>query len=195
MYRQATGTRGGALGLMILLLLPLVSSSIGTALTQSRASWALARDGATPFSGTIGKVKKSHRVPANAIIFVTYFNTMLGAIYARSSLAFNVITGLFASLMLLSYLIAILLYLLGGRQSAKPGPFYVKGLLGYVVGAVSSVYLAIIIIFYNCPYMMPVDIDEMNYSCVLFGAMVIFPGLWWIKIRKIYRGPPVEMLV
>ncbi|KAI1607841.1 choline transporter [Exophiala viscosa] len=187
MYRQATGTRGGALGLMILLLLPLVSSSIGTALTQSRASWALARDGATPFS-------ESHRVPANAIIFVTYFNTILGAIYAGSSLAFNAITGLFASLMSLSYLMAILPHLLGGRQSAKPCPFNVKGLLRYVVGAVSSAYLAIMIIFYNFPYVMPVDIDEMNYSCVLFGTMVIFPRLWWIKIRKTYRGPPVEML-
>lgn len=80
MYRQATGTRAGALALMILLLLPLVGSSIGTVLTQSRAFWALARDGATPFSGPHGKVNHSNKVPANAIIFVTCFNTVLEAI-------------------------------------------------------------------------------------------------------------------
>ncbi|KAI1619183.1 choline transporter, partial [Exophiala viscosa] len=111
-----------------------------------------------------------------------------------SSLAFNAISGSFVALISLSYLMAIFLYLLRGRQSAIRGSFHVKGLLRYIVGIVSCAYLAVMIIFYNFPYAMPVNIDEMNYSCVLFGAMVIFPGLWWIKIRKTYRGPPVEML-
>jgi amino acid transporter len=197
MYRQATGTRGGALGLMILLILPLMGSSLGTALTQSRAFWCLARDGATPFSKTLSKVNERNQVPASAIIFVTCFNTVLAAIYAGSDLAFNAISGSFGSLISLSYLMAILPFLLKRNRPGRhiaPGPFYVKGVLGYVVGIISCVYLAVMMVFYMFPFAMPVDADDMNYTCVLFGALVIFPGVWWIKIRKVYQGPPIELL-
>ena len=173
MYRQATGTRGGAVSLLILMLIPLLGSSVGTALAQSRAFWALARDRATPFSETLGKVNDSHKVPANAIIFVTCFDTVLGAIYAANTIAFDAISGSFAALISLSYLMAIFPFLLGKRRNVKPGPFYIKGIVGYAVAIVSCIYLAVMIVFYMFSFAMPVTAAVMNYTCVIFGAMVI----------------------
>lgn len=42
-YRQATGSNGGSLGLLIVILLPTVCTSIGTYITSGRMLWSLAR--------------------------------------------------------------------------------------------------------------------------------------------------------
>src|SRR5689334_203630 len=55
-YRQATGSRGGALGLLIVAFLPTLITCIGCYITAGRTLWTLARDNATPFPGWIGHV-------------------------------------------------------------------------------------------------------------------------------------------
>ena len=67
-YRQATGSRGGSHGLLILAFIPNVIATTGCFITSSRLFWTLARDNATPFSTFFRQVNHRHRNPFNAVV-------------------------------------------------------------------------------------------------------------------------------
>lgn len=189
-YQQGTGSRGGALGLTLLLLLPLIGTLIGDYITAGRMLWTLARDDATPFSKTLATIHPSMKNPANATAVVGVLTTLLGLIYIGSATAFNAFVGSFAIFSSISYAIVIIPHLLSGRKYIKPGPFYMKGALGYIVGGLGSAYIVAFTVIYCFPLVMPFDYTNMNYSCVLVGGLtIIVTALWFWKSATGYVGP------
>lgn len=67
-YYQATSSRGGAMALLLILLLPIWCTCVGTFITSGRMLWTLARDDATPFSGFVGRVSNVWKNPLNATL-------------------------------------------------------------------------------------------------------------------------------
>ena len=188
-YRQATGSAGGSLGLLILSFLPLFLACIGLYLTASRTLWALARDKATPFSRFLSTVSPKYRNPANAIIVCAVFCTVLGCIYVGSKTAFQAFVGSFVVLTTLSYLTAILPHLLSGRKSFAPGWFFMRGPIGFIINIVSCVYIVVFIVIFCFPYSLPVDAALMNYTCLMTGGLTLFVAAFWLWRRKEYAGP------
>ena len=86
-YRQATGSVNGSIGLLFLLLLCIFCCVTGLYITCGRTLWALSRDGATPIPKFIGKVDKRLNMPLNATIVTACLITCLGAIYVGSTTA------------------------------------------------------------------------------------------------------------
>lgn len=142
-YRQATGSNAGAVGLMVPLFLCIVFTLIGVYLTAGRTLWALSRDKATPFSGFLSKVHPRLGMPFNATITCACLVTVLGAIYVGSATAFNAFVGSFVVMITASYTAAILPHLLTGRKNLVPGPFWMKGLTGYVMNFVACGYMIV----------------------------------------------------
>lgn len=191
-YHQATGSSAGAIGLTIVLLLPLLGSALGAMMTASRAFWTLARDGAVPFSDVFGRVHPRHRTPVAAILFVGCFCTAMGLIYLGSDVAFQAMVGSFAVLVALSYLAALVPYLLRGKAGIKKGPFSLgDGVFGFAVTAVSCLFLSVWVVFYCFPYAMPVAAADMNYSSVITAGLTALVGCWYLYVRKTYQGPPL----
>jgi len=91
-YRQATGSVNGSVGLLFLLLLCIFCTVCGLYITCGRTLWALARDGATPFANFISKVDKRLNMPLNATILTACLITCLGAIYVGSTTAVSIST-------------------------------------------------------------------------------------------------------
>ncbi|KPI43937.1 Choline transport protein [Cyphellophora attinorum] len=176
-YLQATGTRAGAMGLLLVVFLPSVSSVIAAYITAGRTMWTLGRDGATPCHQFVGKIHPTMHNPVNATILCACVNTCFGAIYVGSATAFNAFVGSFVILTTLSYLAALLPYL--------EGP---------IVIAAASVYMVVFIVIFSLPYTMPVTSGTMNYSSVIAGGITIaVTALWFWKRGRGYEGPKTDV--
>ena len=197
-YYQATRSNGGTLGLLLVIFVPIFCTTIGTYITAGRALWTLARDEATPFSGVLGAVSPRFRNPFNATLACGVVSTALGCIYVGSFTAFNAFVGSFVMLSTLSYLAAILPFVLTqrfgkshlpGGNCMVPGPFQMGRVTGYVVNGLSCAYIAVFVVIYAFPYSLPVVVGNMNYSCLITGGLTVFVGCWlgWRGGR--YVGP------
>ncbi|KAH8682127.1 amino acid/polyamine transporter I [Xylariales sp. PMI_506] len=190
-YLQASGSTAGAVGLTVVVLLPLLGSVIGSMLTASRVFWTLARDEATPFSDVFRTVSPRWKNPVNSVLFIACFCTIMGLIYLGSSVAFDAFVGSFVVLTTLSYLAALLPFLFSKRQSVRAGPFFIKGALGFVINAVSCLFMVVWLVFYCFPYALPVDAEGMNYASLMAGGLTVFIGAWWFCVQGKYKGPHV----
>lgn len=90
-----------------------------------------------------------------------------------------------------SYLIPVLLHakrrLTGPRL--KYGPFQL-GKFGLPLNIFAIIYSVFIVVFLFFPPYQPVTAQNMNYACVVFGAVVLFSVFWWfVRGRRVYHGP------
>ena len=189
-YRQATGSGAGMIGLLVVMFLPLLFGSIATYVTAGRILWALARDNATPFSTFLGRVDPRWRNPFNATFVCGCIASLLGCIYVGSTTAFSAFVGSFILLTTISYLAVLLPHILSRRSNVLPGPFWMKGILGYTVHGMSCLYIVVFIVIFCFPYTLPVQASNMNYSSLILGGLTILVSIIWIfKGRKGYKGP------
>lgn len=188
-YRQATGSAGGALALMLLIFFSSFVNLIGSYVAVGRTYWALSRDRVTPFSAVFAKVHPGQKNPFNATIFCGCTCTVLGCIYVGSVTAFNAFISSSIITSTLSYLAAILPHLLSRRKSVEPGPFWMGGWLGWAVNAVSCGYIVVFAVIFCFPFSMPVDASTMNYSSLMTGGLSLFVAAWWFVKRDQYQGP------
>jgi amino acid transporter len=72
-YRQATGSKSGPIGLTILANLPTMGSMMGSMLTASRVFWSLARDNAMRFSRTFSHMSTKWKNPFAEVLFMGCF--------------------------------------------------------------------------------------------------------------------------
>ncbi len=77
-YRQATGSSAGTIGLLCLILFCVAVCTVGTYITNGRTLWTLARDGATPFPRFVSRVSPALGMPFNSTILCGILVTLLG---------------------------------------------------------------------------------------------------------------------
>jgi amino acid transporter len=127
--RDAVGSPGGAIGLLIPLLVLGLLCGIGCTTAASRATWAFSRDGAIPGYKMWKVVNTKLDVPLNAMMLSMAVQIVLGLIYFGAAAAFNAFSGVGVICLTLSYAAPILVSLLTGRKQVKEGQFHL-GMLG-----------------------------------------------------------------
>ena len=175
--------------MLFLALVPTFLSCVGCYVTASRVFWTLARDNATPFSAFFSHVSHRQHNPFRAILFCGGFATLMGCIYVGSSAAFAAFVGAFVVLSSLSYLAAILPHLLTRRRTITPGRFHMRGAVGFLVNAVSAIYIVVFVVVFCFPFAMPVDAASMNYAALITGGLSLFVLGFWCFRQKEYVGP------
>lgn len=188
-YHQATGTRGGALGLLIVAFIPTFITCCGCYITAGRTLWTLARDRATPFSRWSGQVNQTMHNPFNATVVCGIVVTILACIYVGSETAFNAFISSYVQLSSLSYFAAICPHIFTRRSTFQRGHFWMKGLTGYVVNTLSCIYIIAFVVIFCFPATVPTDAATMNYACLITGGLTIFVGIWWFIRMGSYEGP------
>jgi choline transport protein len=132
------------------------------------------------------KVHHSLRIPLNSQIAVTVIIAALGCLYLGSSTAFNSLLGTAVTINNISYMIPILTNLLTGRKNMHKGVFHMGPKLGPFVNTVTVCWLTFAIVFFSFPYVQPVEVENMNYTCVVVGGLTILIGGWWFKAGRAY---------
>ncbi|CAI7565230.1 unnamed protein product [Penicillium bialowiezense] len=188
-YQQATNSRGGALGLLIVAFLPTLITASGCYITAGRTLWTISRDNATPFSGWMGKIHPRFHNPFNATLVCGFCITILACIYLGSTTAFSAFVGCFVQLSSLSYFMAIFPHVLTRRSSFVPGWFFMNNTVGYIVNSLSCVYIIAFAIIFCFPYALPTDAGSMNYASLMTGGLSIFVTIWWFIHQGSYEGP------
>ncbi|KAL7275363.1 hypothetical protein RUND412_001699 [Rhizina undulata] len=188
-YRQATGSNAGAIGLTAILFLATFPTLIGAQITAGRTFWALSRDDAAPFSDFFKEVSPRFGSPLRATVAVCCVATCLGCIYVASTTAFSALCGSYIVLSTLSYAGAILPHVLTGRKTIVPGPFHM-GKWGMAVNVISLLYIAVTNVFFCFPLVLPAEAGNMNYTSAVAGGAMFFITIWWyLHGNTKYRGP------
>lgn len=188
-YRQATGTRGGALGLLIIAFIPTLITATGCYITAGRTLWTISRDRATPFPSWLGHINTRFHNPFNATLVCGVVVTILACIYLGSTTAFYAFVGCFVQLSSLSYFMAIFPHVLTRRATFVPGFFHMKNSIGYVVNTLACIYIIAFVIIFCFPYYLPATAPTMNYASLMTGGLSIFVAIWWFIRQGSYEGP------
>lgn len=73
------------------------------------------------------------------------------------------------------------------------GPWHLPGLLGTLNNAYAVLYMIFVIFWSVWPPDAQVTASTMNYSVVVTGGVAILSAVWYfVRARKVYRGPTVD---
>ncbi|CAR28279.1 ZYRO0F00242p [Zygosaccharomyces rouxii] len=193
-YLQATNSRGGAIGLLLIIYLPIICAIVGCYITAGRTLYVLARDNATPFSKYLGAIHPRYKSPFWATFACGVLCTCLGAIYVGSATAFNAFVGSFVLLTTAAFFLAMLPNLLTKRSKLPLGSFNM-GKFGYAVNIISCLYILVFFVIYCFPYSLPATAENMNYTSVMVSGLTLMVAIWWmVHGRKNYKGPTFDMV-
>lgn len=64
-----------------------------------------------------------------------------------------------------------------------------RGATGFIVNAVSCVYIVVFIVIFCFPFSVPVDAESMNYASLIAGGLSVFVLAFWGVRRGGYVGP------
>ncbi|KAJ5241482.1 uncharacterized protein N7469_003073 [Penicillium citrinum] len=188
-YRQATGTRSGAVGLLVIAFIPTLITATGCYITAGRTLWTISRDRATPFPNWLGHINNKFQNPFNATLVCGCTVTVLACIYLGSATAFQAFVGCFVQLSSLSYFMAIFPHILSRRASFVPGYFSMPNAIGFVVNSLACIYIIAFVVIFCFPFDTNPTAQDMNYASLMTGGLSIFVALWWFVRQGSYEGP------
>jgi choline transport protein len=192
---QASGSIAGGTALSALLVVMFCCATLTIVASSSRQLWAFARDRAVPHPRAVGYVDKRMKVPLTSIAITCVVTCLLSLINIGSATVLNAILSLTVAGFFGSYLIPFSLFLhkrIKNPAQVPPGPWNL-GKWGVLVNAFAIVWTVVVMFFSFWPTGVPVTPVNMNWSCVIWGAVVLFAlGFWALHGRKIYTGPVVE---
>ncbi|KAL4895059.1 amino acid transporter [Aspergillus ambiguus] len=181
-FQAVTGSRAGALALMILVLLVSLFCAISISTTASRCTWAFSRDNAIPFSHLWSTTINDSPIPA--LCLVTTIEMLLGLIYLGSSSAFTAFASVGVIALAVAYCVPITISLLHCRVEVLRARWNA----GPVVGAIANVgaicWIAFQLVLFSLPTTLPVTRMSMNYAAVVFVGCVALSMGWYAVFGK-----------
>jgi choline transport protein len=136
-----------------------------------------------------------------SILITATIAFLLALINIGSTAAFNAIISVVVAGFMASYSVPIAL-ILHKRLRNDPvkdklrwGPWHMGPILGPIANAVGLGYIIIALFFSFFPSTSTVTPVSMNWSCLLFGATVLFSiGYYMVYGKKTYKWPIVDTI-
>ncbi|CAO2650225.1 Nn.00g015170.m01.CDS01 [Neocucurbitaria sp. VM-36] len=192
---QGSQSIAGGTALSALLVVMFCCATLGIVPTASRQLWAFARDNAVPNARKVSYVHPRMKVPVVSIAITATITCLLSLINIGSATVFNAIVSLTVAGFFGSYLIPFSLFLYTRSRYPErlvPGP-WTLGKWGPFVNGFAILWSLVVMFFSFWPTSVPVAAVNMNWSCVLWSAVMIFAvAFWFVHGRKVYKGPVVE---
>lgn len=189
---SAIGNEGGAFALTIPIIVLGILCGVGCTTASSRCAYAFSRDGAIPGSHLWKQVHPKLDVPLNAMMLLMVCEIALGCIYFGSTAAFNGFGGAGVVFLTISYVMPIIVSLIGGRKHLAAGE-YDFGVFGVFCNVVAIAWSALVTPLFCMPSYLPTSGGTMNYASAVFIGGTLVSTIWYIVWgRKNYQGPPAK---
>ncbi|KAL3431346.1 amino acid/polyamine transporter I [Aspergillus tetrazonus] len=212
-FRQATDSVSGALGMTSIILIIGICTIFGLLAATSRQFWSFARDRAVPGWRIWSKVSPINCLPTYSILLTMSVTCLLGLINIGSSVALNAVVSMAVSGLYLSYLTVGSLLLwrrctgaISQFQNGEDGvvnvpgaklvwgPFHIPGIWGTIVNGYAVIFMVIVVFFSFWPSQMEVDKTTMNFSVVgTVGTIILAMAYYVLRARRVYQGPVMEV--
>ncbi len=180
-----------------LLIINMFFAGFSSMTVTSRIGFAMARDGAFPYSSYLYKVSNKTKAPDRIIGLVFVLDVLLCLLPLISSTAFEAITGISAVGYQISYAIPILCRLTVSRKTFKKSAFDL-GWASIPIGWISVAFLCITSIFFVLPFRLENDqsitAENFNYSIVILSLIILLSLVYWYLpapygARHFFTGP------
>ncbi|KXN84214.1 Eukaryotic translation initiation factor 5B [Leucoagaricus sp. SymC.cos] len=185
MYALALG-RGGATFMTVLAVIGLILNTSVAIVAASRLVFAVARDGVLPLSGWISQVDSAGQ-PRHAITVIYIFAAALLCTILPSQVAFFSLISAGAVPTIAAYGLIALLRLTLTPNNFKNSYFFL-GRYRRLLYLVAVIFNAIVVSVMISPFFFPVNAENFNFACVIFGSVTLFGILSW------YFTPPEKWL-
>ncbi|GAB7322317.1 hypothetical protein MBLNU13_g03293t1 [Cladosporium sp. NU13] len=161
---------------------------------SSRQLFAFARDEGMPFSKWIAKIHPAVNVPVNAIFVISGLAVVIALINLGSTAAFNIVTSLGTGTLTVSYIIciSIIIWRKVAGEPLLPSRFNMGRVFGLCVNIVALGWLCLVFVIAFFPSVPAplLTMEAMNWSVVVFLAVVVFSAVYFVVWgRKSYVGP------
>ncbi|CAI7668529.1 unnamed protein product [Penicillium viridicatum] len=192
---HATGSVAATNAVAAIILVMEVCSAIGILATVSRQTFAFARDDALPFSKHLAHVNRRTQIPICSVLVSTIITVLLSLINIGSTAAFNAVASVMIAALFTTYILPIAAVI---RVRFQPGGIppsrFSLGIFGLAINVFSLAWLCFAIIFTFFPTAYNPTPVDMNWSILVFGAVVIFAiGLYIVHGRRVYRSPVTQV--
>jgi amino acid transporter len=177
--------------LTVAVCLLLLFCSVNQVTAASRQLWSFARDRGLPCSAWLAHVPPGWDIPVNAVILTLLSTSILCLIIIGSTFAFNIILSLSAVSIFISNIIVIGCML---RKRIRGEPLlpsrFDLGRAGIIINCIAICYLSMATIVILFPSVPNPSLMAMNWSCLMFGCLVIFSMVYYYLYgRHNYDGP------
>ncbi|KAJ5497654.1 hypothetical protein N7453_006705 [Penicillium expansum] len=192
---HATGSVAATNAVAAIILVMEVCSAIGILATVSRQTFAFARDDALPFSKHLAHVNRRTQIPICSVLVSTIITVLLSLINIGSTAAFNAVASVMIAALFTTYILPIAAVI---RVRFQPGGIppsrFSLGIFGLAINVFSLAWLCFAIIFTFFPTANNPTPVNMNWSILVFGAVVIFAiVLYIVHGRRVYRSPVTQV--
>lgn len=174
------------------IIMSAIMAAVGVMASASRILWAFARDDGPPAARWLSQISKRSRVPSHSLIVVTVVLILLGLLNIASTAAVHAVLSLTVVALNLSYLLPVVAMLY--RRIRTPellvwGPWRSSKGVGYGCNIVSICWITFVTTFLLLPAARPATAVNMNYACVVVGALLTFASIDWIsRGKRKFRG-------
>jgi len=139
------------------------------------------------------QVRPGWDIPLNAVCVSFVITCLLSLINLGSSVAFNAIVSLTVGAILSSYIISISCVALRKiRHEPLPHARWSLGRAGLACNIIAVLFLILVYIFAFFPLSPSPTPETMNWSSLIYGAVIVFSvGYYFVFGRYAYEGPVV----
>ncbi|KAF4338460.1 amino acid transporter [Fusarium beomiforme] len=186
-YKQALGSKTATTIWAIYYILVFYHIVLNIFVFSSRILWSFARDGGVPYSGYVSRLKWSNPVRATAIMLL--LQIIIGILYIASTTAYSSFINLTLFAVNITVVLPQSILLFTGRDSLPKRTFSL-GRYGYLVNALSTVFMLFFSVVFVFPVGYPVTGTSMNYLVVIFAICLIFiVSSWVLGLSRRFTGP------
>lgn len=139
------------------------------------------------------RVRPGWDIPLNAVCVSFVVTCLLSLINLGSSVAFSAIVSLTVGAILSSYIISISCVALRRiRRQPLPCARWSLGRAGLACNIIAVLFLLLVYVFAFFPLAAPVEPESTNWSCLIYGSVVLFSVCYYFLFgRLVYEGPVV----
>jgi len=180
-YSLALG-KGGSIVMTIVAVVGLIMNTSVVVVASSRLVFAVARDGVLPLSGWVGQVDSDGQ-PKNAVAVIYIISAVILCSILPSQVAFTSLISASAVLSIAAYGLIPLLRLTMTPSHFQSSHFHLgKFAKPFYVCAVlfNGLLFAVLI----SPFYFPVNANNFNFACAIFGAVTVFGIMSWYFIPE-----------